>query len=62
MEKEEAFAQYRIYKLAEDERIESFDCGDADLNDFALNDAQPYRGCIRRCRAVLLEKRFCTAQ
>lgn len=43
MEKEEAFAQYRIYKLAEDERIESFDCGDADLNDFALNDAQPYR-------------------
>ena len=43
MEKEKAFAKYRIYKLAEDERIESFDCGDADLNDFALNDAQPYR-------------------
>lgn len=43
MEKEKAFARYRIYKLAEDERIESFDCGDADLNDFALNDAQPYR-------------------
>lgn len=43
MEKEEAFAQYRIYKLAEDERIESFDCGDADVNDFVLNDAQPYR-------------------
>lgn len=43
MEKEEAFNQFRIYKLAENERIESFDCGDADLNDFALNDAQPYR-------------------
>ena len=35
--------QYRICKLAEDERVESFDCGDADLNDFILNDALPYR-------------------
>ena len=43
MEKEKTFAQFRIYKLAENERIECFDCGDADLNDFALNDAQPYR-------------------
>lgn len=40
---EKAIAQYRIYKLAENERITSFDCGDSDLNDFALNDAQPYR-------------------
>jgi len=38
-----AIEQYRIYKLAEDERIASFDCGDADLNDFAINEAQPYR-------------------
>ena len=43
MAEEKAIAQYRIYKLAENERITSFDCGDADLNDFALNDAQPYR-------------------
>lgn len=43
MEKEEAIGRYRIYKLAEDERIVSFDCGDEDLNDFALNEAQPYR-------------------
>lgn len=43
MEKEDAFSKYRIYKLAEDEKIESFDCGDDDLNDFAMNDAQPYR-------------------
>lgn len=43
MAEEKAIAQYRIYKLAENERIASFDCGDADLSDFALNDAQPYR-------------------
>lgn len=43
MEKEGAIDHYRIYKLAEDERIVSFDCGDDDLNDFALNEAQPYR-------------------
>lgn len=34
---------YRIYKLAEDEKINTFDCGDTDLNDFAMNEAQPYR-------------------
>ena len=43
MAEEKAIEQYRIYKLAETERIASFDCGDADLNDFALHDAQPYR-------------------
>ena len=35
--------QFRIYKLEENERVESFDCGDADLNDFILNDALPFR-------------------
>lgn len=27
---------FQIRKLESDERIESFDCGDADLNDFIL--------------------------
>lgn len=40
---EKTIDNYRIYKLAEDEKIASFDCGDADLNDFAMNEAQPYR-------------------
>lgn len=34
---------YNIHRLEEGERIESFDCGDADLNDFILNTAHLYR-------------------
>lgn len=40
---EKTIDHYRIYKLAEDEKIASFDCCDDDLNDFAMNEAQPYR-------------------
>ena len=36
-------AQYRIYKLGDNEQVKSFDCGDVDLNDFILNDAFLYR-------------------
>ena len=43
MTKEEVLARFRVYKLGEDESVKSFDCGDADLNDFILNDALPYR-------------------
>ncbi|MBQ9678818.1 MAG: GNAT family N-acetyltransferase [Prevotella sp.] len=43
MTENEIKTQYRIYKLGERENVESFDCGDADLNDFILNDAQLYR-------------------
>ena len=43
MTKQEVAARFDIYKLGENERVESFDCGDADLNDFILNDALPYR-------------------
>lgn len=43
MTEDEIKAQYRIYKMGENERIESFDCGDTDLNDFILNDAVLYR-------------------
>ena len=34
---------FQIRKLESDERIESFDCGDADLNDFILNESFLYR-------------------
>ena len=43
MTEDEIKAQYRIYKMGENERIESVDCGDTDLNDFILNDAVLYR-------------------
>lgn len=34
---------YQIRRLKKDETIESFDCGDDDLNDFILNESQFYR-------------------
>ena len=43
MTKQEVAARFDIRKLGENERVKSFDCGDADLNDFILNDALPYR-------------------
>jgi len=43
MTEKEIKVQYKIYKLGENEKVESFDCGDADLNDFILNDALLYR-------------------
>ena len=35
--------QYKIRPLKIGEKVESFDCGDADLNDFILNEAHLYR-------------------
>ena len=40
---QEPFSSYIIRKLGTDETVKSFDCGDADLNDFILNEAGPYR-------------------
>lgn len=34
---------YSVRRLTEGEKVESFDCGDADLNDFILNTAPLYR-------------------
>ncbi|MBD3589679.1 GNAT family N-acetyltransferase [Bacteroides sp. GM023] len=34
---------YKVRRLGINERIESFDCGDADLNDFILNESFLYR-------------------
>ena len=39
----EFLERFSIYKLSENETVESFDCGDADLNDFILTDAPLYR-------------------
>ena len=37
---------YRIRKLSLNETIKSFDCGDPDLNDFIINDANNYRNSL----------------
>lgn len=37
---------FQIRKLESDEKVESFDCGDADLNDFILNESLFYRGAL----------------
>ena len=37
------YNDYRIRKLSLNETIKSFNCGDADLNDFIINDANNYR-------------------
>ena len=33
------FSSYKIRKLEINEKVKSFDCGDADLNDFILNES-----------------------
>lgn len=43
MKKQLADIDFDIRILAEGETIESFDCGDADLNDFILNTAPLYK-------------------
>ena len=36
------FSDYEVRKLLKNETIKSFDCGDEDLNDFILNNADAY--------------------
>lgn len=43
MEAAEIRSRYEVRKLSADEHINSFNCGDADLNDFLLNEAAFYR-------------------
>ena len=42
----ERFDEYRIRRLQQGERIESFDCCDADLNDFIINESHYYRDAL----------------
>ena len=37
------FSKLSINQLEETEHIESFNCGDSDLNDFILNESMFYR-------------------
>ena len=39
----ELLANYDIRRLQQNEKINAFDCGDADLNDFIINEAHLYR-------------------
>ncbi len=35
--------KFVVHKMEVDEHVSSFDCGDEDLNDFIINEAQNYR-------------------
>ena len=43
MTTEEIASTFQIRLLSKDEHISDFNCGDADLNDFILNESQLYR-------------------
>ena len=47
---------YEMHKLDTSERIESFDCGDTDLNDFILNESFLYREALLAVSYVLENK------
>ena len=42
----------QVRRLEEDEIIESFSCGDADLDDFIVNEAPFYRDALLATRQV----------
>lgn len=48
--------QYTIRKIGAEEEVETFDCGDADLNDFILHEARPYRKALLAVTYVLERK------
>ena len=47
---------YEMHKLDTSEKIESFDCGDTDLNDFILNESFLYREALLAVSYVLENK------
>lgn len=48
--------RYEVRKLSADEQVNSFNCGDADLNDFLINEAVPYRKALLAVTYVFEEK------
>ena len=48
--------RYEVRKLSADEQVKSFNCGDADLNDFILNEAAPYRKAMLAVTYVFEDK------
>ena len=47
---------YEVRKLEKNERVESFDCGDADLNDFIITEAPYYRQALLAVTYVFVHK------
>lgn len=47
---------YNIRRLKQDELVKSFDCGDADLNDFILHESPLYRQALLAVSYVLESK------
>ena len=52
----ELLANYDIRRLQQNEKINAFDCGDADLNDFIINEAHLYRNELIAVSYVLENK------
>ena len=48
--------KFYIEQLNDSDRVASFDCGDADLNDFILNEAAPYRKAMLAVTYVFEDK------
>lgn len=48
--------RYEVRKLSAEEQVNSFNCGDADLNDFLINEAVPYRQALLAVTYVFEEK------
>lgn len=53
MDSSKILADYKIRKLHPQDRVEHFDCGDEDLNDFIINDAPLYRKALLAMTYVL---------
>lgn len=47
---------YEIRKLNQSEKIESFDCGDTDLNDFIMHESILYREALLAVSYILENK------
>lgn len=56
MDYAEIKSRFEVRKISADEPIRSFNCGDADLNDFLLNEATLYRKALLAVTYVFEEK------
>lgn len=56
MDADTILSDYRIRKLGLNDYVDFFDCGDADLNDFILNDAPLYRKSLLAMTYILENK------
>ena len=56
------FSQLTIRRLEEGDNIESFNCGDSDLNDFILNESMFYRKALLAVSYVVEKYLFSSRQ